>query len=402
MQRTDRTGVRRLRVVHLSQGLDVGGQEKLLVEFARHVDRDRFDLTFVSLGDKGVVSQEIESLGWPVEALGQATGLQPILIWKLARLFRRLRADVIHTHNNRPLVYGAAAARLGGAGRFIHTRHGRSFGSTPRQVRLVSMAARCVDAFVCVSEDCARLSLTENVPARKVCCIWNGIDVERFAFLPVRQDGPAVIVARLSPEKDIDTLLQATALIRRQDPTFRLEIAGDGRCRTDLEQETQRLGLQGVVRFLGAVGDVPTLLRRARLFVLSSISEGISLTLLEAMARGLPIVATAVGGNPEVVQDGVTGLLVRPGRAEDMAAALLRLHRDADLRARCGAAGRERVENHFDIRSMVRRYEGFYVGTRNVGDAAFCRNARPIKPPAVRLHGALGRRAMPIANEGSA
>lgn len=355
----------RIRVVHLTQGLDMGGQEKLLVEFARHADRDRFDLRFVSLSGMGELARDIEALGWPVVALDQAAGLRPLLVLRLAQMFRRWRTDVVHTHNNRPLVYSALAVRAAGVKRFVHTRHGQSFGATPRQVRLVGLAARWVDAFVCVSQDSARLSVTQKVPARLVRCIWNGIDTARFPFLPARREGPAVLVARLSPEKDIATLLRAVSLACRQDRSFRLDIAGEGPCRPELEHLAHELGLGEPVRFLGQVRDVAGLLAGARLFVLSSLSEGISLTLLEAMARGLPLVVTAVGGNPEVVEDGATGLLVPARDPEKMAEALLRLQGDFSLRQQMGAAGRHRVERHFDIRRMVARYEGLYQAKPN-------------------------------------
>lgn len=352
----------RLRVLHLTQGLDMGGLEKLLVEFARHADRDRFELRFASLSGKGEIAREIEALGWPVEALDQASGLRPLLVYRLAKLFRRWKIDVLHTHNNRPLIYSALAARIGGVRRFIHTRHGRSFGSTPRQVRLVSVAARYVDRFVCVSQDSAALSVKQQIPASKVCSIHNGIDAERFEFHPVRDEGPAVIVARLSPEKDIETLLRATAIAVGQDRTFRLHIAGDGPCRPALERLAASLGLRENVTFLGKVQDVAGLLARSRFFVLSSISEGVSLTLLEAMARGLPCIATDVGGNPEVVRDHVTGLLVPVREPQSLAEALLRLHSDRQLRRRLGEAGRARVLERFEIRGMVRQYEDLYQG----------------------------------------
>lgn len=375
-------GGQRTRVLHLSQGLDMGGQEKLLVEFARHADRDRFDLRFVSLGAAGVLARDIRDLGWPVTALEQPSGLRPLLVLRLAQLFRHCRAEVVHTHNNRPLVYSALAARAAGVRRFIHTRHGQSFGASPRQIRLVGVAARWVDAFVCVSQDSARLSVEQKVPARLVRRIWNGIDTARFAALPARSEGPAVLVARLSPEKDIATLLRAAALVLQKDPSFRLDIAGEGPCRGDLERLAAELRLGERVRFLGQVHDVAPLLAGARQFVLSSISEGISLTLLEAMARGLPLVATAVGGNPEVVADGVTGILVPPRDPERMAQALSRLHGDFHLRREMGQMGRQRVEEHFDIRRMVARYEALYEeksrrnGSRQPGDTPLISEVR--------------------------
>jgi glycosyltransferase involved in cell wall biosynthesis len=339
----------------------MGGLEKLLVEFARYADRQRFDLHFLSLSTRGRLANDIEACGWPVTALDEPDGVRPGLVWRLARAFRRLGADVVHTHDDKPLLYGAPAAALAGVPRQIHTRHGQAFFLRPRQARLISLAARLTDGFVCVSEDSARVTVRRHgVAPRGVSTIWNGIDLGRFAYSGPRADGPAVTVARLNPEKDMATLLRAVALVVRSQPAFRLEVAGDGPCLADLKQTAADLRLNGHVRFLGLVSDVPALLIRARLFVLSSVSEGVSLTLLEAMARGLPVAATRVGGNPEVVADGDTGLLVPARSPAALAEALLRLYGDADLGRRLGLAGRRRVEAHFDVRRMVARYEALY------------------------------------------
>jgi sugar transferase (PEP-CTERM/EpsH1 system associated) len=349
-------------VVHVTPGLDMGGLEKLLVEFARHADRERFALRFVVLGERGILADDIEACGWPVTALEQPEGLRPGLALRLVRRLRRWQADVVHTHDDRAHLYGTFAGRLARVSRIVHTRHGRSPQLSRRQKMLVSAAARWIDHFVCVSEDCARLAVEQGVRADRVRTICNGIDVQRFAYTGPQANGPAVIVARLSPEKDIDTLLRAAALVVAQDAAFRLEIAGDGPCREALRQTCAELGLEGHVRFLGQVRDVPGLLARASLFVLSSVSEGISLTLLEAMACGLPLVATRVGGNSEVIADGETGFLVPPQNPPALADALLRLHRDPGLGARLGQAGRSRVEARFDVRRMVAQYEALYQG----------------------------------------
>jgi len=352
---------RRMRVVHVTQYLDMGGQEKLLVEFARHADRSRFDLHFVCLSNKGPLANEIEKLGWPVTAFNSPSGFTPGLIPRLALFFRRQSANVVHTHESRPLVYAAPAARLACVKRVIHTRHGRSSDSTPRQIYLTNLAARCVDFYVSVSEDCTRLTLAEGLKWTRLETIRNGIDIERFSFVGPTPGGPAVIVARLNPEKDIATLLQATALVAREDPNYRLKIIGDGPQRGDLEKLKDELGLRNVVAFLGMRDDIPTLMGTASVVVLSSVSEGISLTLLEAMARGLPVVATKVGGTPEIVSHGLTGLLVPPSAPRMMADALLELRRDPLRSRQMGVAGRKRVEEFFDIRRMVARYEEIYT-----------------------------------------
>ena len=353
----------RLRVAHVTLGLDVGGQEKLLVEFAHCADRRRFDLHFVSLGGRGVLAGDLEAWGWPVEALGEPSGFRPGLVLRLARFFRDRRIDVVHTHDERPHIYGAFAARLAGVRRLVHTRHhGMAFRLTPRQAGLVRLAARLTDRFVCVSADSAGQAVRHGVSPRAVRVLHNGIDLTRFAPAAFRGDGPVVTVARLSPEKDIDTLLKATALAAGEDADFRLEIAGDGPCMADLRRTAAELGLDNRVTFLGAVRDVPALLARAGLFVLPSRTEGVSLTLLEAMATGLAVVATQVGGNPEVVADGETGLLVPPGDPAALAAAMLRLRGNEWERRRMGQAGRRRVERRFDVRRMTAEYERLYLG----------------------------------------
>jgi glycosyltransferase involved in cell wall biosynthesis len=350
----------KLRVAHVALQLDVGGMEKLLVEFARHVDRQRMDLQFVCLGKRGIVADEIEACGWPVTALDEPDGLRPGLVVRLARLFWQRGVDIVHTHNTKPLIYAAPAARLAGVKRVIHTRHGQRFFAGRRENFAFRCAAAVTHRLVCVSHDAVRLSAREGISGRRVAMIWNGIDLSRFAYAGPVEDGPVVVVARLSPEKDVGTLLEAAALAVKQLPSFRLHIAGDGPCLQPLRQKNESLGLNRIVTFLGQCRDVPGLLAGASLFVLPSLTEGISLTLLEAMARGLPVVATRVGGNPEVVAHGKTGLLVATRSPVELADAMVKLLQAPEERRQLGLAGRHRVEKHFDARRMVAEYEALY------------------------------------------
>jgi glycosyltransferase involved in cell wall biosynthesis len=351
----------RLRVAHVSMGLDVGGQERLLVEFAKHAERARFDLIFISLTGRGKLARTIEDLGWPVFALEEGPGLRPGMVFRLARLFRRMSVDVVHTHDDKPLLYGCVAVRLAGVRRNIHTQHhGLLPQMTPRQRKLTAWAGRLADSFVCVSQDGARHMEETGLPARSITTLWNGIDLERYPHKGPRAGGAAVAVARLSPEKDIANLLRAVALVIPSAPDFRLEIAGDGPLYAELRQLTTKLHLEKQVCFLGEVDNVPGLLERAGLFVLPSRTEGISLTILEAMACGLPVVATAVGGNPEVVLPGVTGLLAPAGDPVALAKCLLQFWKNPEEGRLMGNAGRRRVETQFDIRVMLARYERLY------------------------------------------
>jgi glycosyltransferase involved in cell wall biosynthesis len=349
------------RVAHVTLGLYIGGQERLLVEMARHRDQARFDWTVIVLGSRGPLADALEELGVRVMPLDAPTGLRVSLWRQLALLFRNERFDVVHSHDDRPLIYAMPAAWWAGVKRRIHTHHhGRLPGISNRQRFLICRAARFAQHFTCVSDDSARFMIEQGVPAKIVCTIRNGIDLRRFAFQGPSDDGPVVTVARLSPEKDVANLLRAAQAVVAQAPTARFEIAGDGPCRADLTQLAQELKLTEHVLFHGEVRDIPALLARARLFVLPSQSEGISLTLLEAQARGLSVVATAVGGTPEVVDTGSTGLLVPAHDSAALAQAILTILGDPARGKAMGAAGRRRVESCFDIRTMTKQYEALY------------------------------------------
>ena len=350
----------RSRVAHIVLQLDTGGMERLLVEFARHADRSRFDLRFVSLTTRGRVADEIEALGWPVECLKIRSGLRPGLVWRLSTLFKAWGTDVVHAHNTKPLLYAAPAARLAHVPRMIYTRHGQRHGASRKETWLYRLAAKFVDGVACVSRDGAERSIREGINPDKVVTVWNGIDTSRFSYTGPRAKGPVVMVGRLSPEKDVETLLKAAAIAVANEPDIRFEIAGDGQCMADLKESARTLGVDHVVTFLGNVRDVAGLLQRASLSTLSSVTEGISLTLLEAMSRGLPVVATRVGGNPEVVAEGETGLLVPSRDPALLAEAILAVWRNPEMGAEMGLAGRRRVEAHFDVRQMVAKYEQLY------------------------------------------
>ena len=351
---------RRIKIAHIALQLDVGGMEKTIVEFARRADRERYELMFVSMTTAGPVFDEIKELGWPVEALGIASGFRPGIIIRLSRLFREWNTDIVHAHNTKPMLYGAPAARLARVPVVIYTRHGQRHGATPKQNILFRLAAKCIDSVVSVSSDSARRSADDGIASSRLHTIRNGIDLDRFQFRGPFPDGPAVTVGRLSPEKDIATLLQAAAIAIREQPDFHLEIAGNGSCLDELRRLAAHLGIVKSVTFLGNVNDIPALLARASMSVLSSVTEGISLTLLEASARGLPVVATNVGGNPEVVVHETTGILVPPKDPTSLADAMLRLWRDPALRLRMGLAGRHHVKTQFDVRRMIDEYERLY------------------------------------------
>ncbi len=356
---------RRRRVAHVSLGLDIGGLERLLVEFARRADRGRFDLIFVSITDRGKLADNLEAAGWPVVALDMPPGLRPQIALRLAKLFRERECAVVHTHDDKPLVYGSLAVRLARVRRHVHTQHhGVLPQMTARQGKLVAWAGRLPHAFVCVSRSSAAAMTDLGLSPDRISVIWNGIDLDKYPYAVPKPEGPAVTVARLNPEKDLASLLRATAVVVQSLSRFRLEIAGDGPERTALEQLAGSLGLRDHVRFLGEIHDVPSLLARASMFLLSSRTEGVSLTILEAMARGLPVVATSVGGNPEVVAHETTGILVPVGDPDALATQVLWLARHPHIGEAMGRAGRSAWKRFSIVAAWLPTTSAFIWGRR--------------------------------------
>jgi glycosyltransferase involved in cell wall biosynthesis len=349
----------RINIAHVCWQLELGGLERLLVDFARHADRERFSLRCISLNGRGRIADELEALGVEVTSFPETRRPGAIMIGRLVELLARWDIRIVHTHNSAPLMYAAPAAALVGA-MVVHTRHGRGMSATRRQRTLARAASHLVERFVCVSAESAAIASYQRFCPQRINVIRNGVNLEIFPYRGLKSDGPIVAVARLSPQKDLGSLIRAMALAVRENSTLRLEIAGEGESRLELENLISEFDLHEHVGLLGAVDDIPGLLQSASQFVLSSRHEGLSLSILEAMATGLPVVATRVGGNAEVVVDGRTGFLVEPGDPQAIANALLTIHHDPTRARRMGAAGRRRVEGQFDVHRMIQQYETLY------------------------------------------
>jgi glycosyltransferase involved in cell wall biosynthesis len=308
----------------------------------------------------------------PLTALHRQPGFRPGLAMRVADAARRTGATVLHCHHYSPFVYGRLAA-LGLPGtRVIYTEHGRLSDDPPsRKRRMVNrLLTRGVHDLVAVSHDLRSHLLDEALPER-MRVIWNGIDpgeapspesraAARAALRATGDEYLVATVARLDPVKDLGTLIRAVAATRRQGQRLLLAIIGDGQERAALESMTAAEGVADAVRFLGHRDDARALLAGADVYANSSTSEGISLTLLEAMAAELPVVATGVGGSPEVVVNGETGRTVPARDASAMAGALLDLDTNRSTALRMGREGRRRVLRHFTIDRMVQDYASIY------------------------------------------
>jgi sugar transferase (PEP-CTERM/EpsH1 system associated) len=372
--------VRGAAVAHLVSHLRGGGLEQCVVNLANHLADDGWRPYIFCLQRSGDLERKLRD-GVTVRSLDKKPGNDFRLPWRLAALLKRDGIDVVHCHNWSTLLEGLLAARLAGVRAVVHTQHGldygfdadRSFLRDRTRLVLKRFASRGLGHVVAVSREVRDTIVTGwRVPEARVSVIHNGIEPapepptpdERAARRAELGLSPFDLVVgsvgALRPVKDYPMLLDAFARVRRELPGARLVLVGNGPSRADLEAQAQRLELGRAVHFCGWRSDASALLPLMDVFALSSRSEGISLAVLEAMAAGLPVVATRVGGNPEIVEDGVSGLLVPPSDPQAMAAALVALARDPRRRQTLGASGRARGAA-FSLPRMIERYEEMYA-----------------------------------------
>ncbi len=357
-----------MRIVHVVQGLGIGGQERLVASLSRVLAARGHEPAIVSLSTGGEVRAEVD--GVPVYDVTRADGVDASVVTRLASLLRRLRADVIHTHNPSPMLHGVPAALLARVRRRVHTKHGVNVYGR-KGLWAARAAVRVIDALVAVSPETASVARRkERVPEHRLRVVPNGIPLSCFApdadaRARIRAElgipeGAFVVgtVGRLAPEKDYPLLVRALA--PALGDFMRLVIVGDGECRDRL-RESIPPECAAYVSLTGARRDVPALLAAFDLFALSSRTEGLPLAVPEAMATGLPVVATAVGGLPSVVTRDC-GVLVPPGDANALGGAVDALARDPDRARAMGAAARRHALDHFSIDRMSDAYEAIYRG----------------------------------------
>lgn len=333
--------------------------------------RSSMDVAVCCLDHTGAWGDELARDGVVVESLHREPGFHPTLAGGIAHVASRTGAAVLHCHQYSPFVY-AALARVWRPGlRLVFTEHGRLSDAPPStKRRLVNpILARGAHRIFSVSQDLRRHMIAEGLPASRIEVITNGVDPEarsefardelRVTLAVTTSTVVLITVARLDPVKDLATLLAAMDGAAREGVDLHLVVVGDGPERPALEAQAWSLGLASRVTFLGHREDARRWLSAADVYVSSSVSEGISLTILEGMSAGLPVIATAVGGTPEIV-DASCGLLVPSRDPAALTGAIVALARDPDRRRRLGAAARGRVLDSFTIDRMVDSYRQVY------------------------------------------
>ena len=360
--------------LQLIDGLNIGGAEILLRELSVGLLRRGFRVS-IGYSSSGPLVQELTSLGLPLTRLPRLLRIDPILFCGMVGLIRRESPQIVHTHLFKSDFHGRLAARIAGVPVVVSTLHSIDPWAQERSLgRLYGWTARFADRVIAVSEDVRRFHATyTGIPEEKLVTIENGVDIHRFAGLEsarrsVRKeldiDNAALVfgvVGRLTPPKDHSTFLKAAALILQKAPQARFLLVGEGPLRKDLELQAQEIGLGNALIFTGLRKDIPAVLAAVDVLVFSSLWEGLPVALLEGMAAARPVVATAVGGIPEVVLPDKSAILVPPGDADALAQACLRLASDSATRHSMGQAGLERVVARYSIDAMIDRTAALYA-----------------------------------------
>jgi glycosyltransferase involved in cell wall biosynthesis len=360
-----------VRVAHVVEDLNVGGLEKVIAAIAAGLDRRRFSPEVWCLARGGAVAAWIAQAGTPVRVLNLRTYHNPLNIIRLAARLRSARIGIVHTHGYFAGTFGRLAAALAGTSHVfchVHTSH---FGFYRRERIVDRCLAHVTCKIICISESVREFVVTEErIPLRKTCVVYNGVPpaaAEEARQSPAEAAAapgatPVVVsVGRLVRNKGHHVLLEAVEMLSRKLPRLGVVIAGDGPERASLGCEIQRRRLAARVTLAGVVERIDPLLRCADIFVLPSIHrEGLSLAALEAMRCGLPVIASRIGGVPEVVLDGGTGILVPPAQPQALAEAILRLAQNPAEGRRMGAGGQARVSRLFCQDKMIAQIEALY------------------------------------------
>jgi glycosyltransferase involved in cell wall biosynthesis len=358
--------------LHLLAAMPVGGAEDMVAAVVRGLDPETFEMGCAVMGEPGPVGEELRAAGYPMASLGLDLKRHSTrrLVAGVRRLLREVRPDILHTHLYHPNLYGRLAALglgLRGIVATVHNLYTRVKLHRCLWNRVLGRVSDYVMVFSPrVGQDVRRY---DGVPEARLRLVSPGVRVEalQLAATPgaarerLGLAGFVVgTVARLEEQKGHEYLLEAVHRVLPEIPELCVVLVGDGQRRANIEKQVEDLGLTRVVRLLGTRRDVPLILRALDLFLQPSLWEGIPLTLLEAMAAGLPVISTRVGRAPEVIREGDCGRLVPPGDSGALAAAILDAYRHPEQRRNWAAQARRRIVEHYSQEAMLRQFADLY------------------------------------------
>lgn len=367
----------KIKIMHLIPHLGLAGMETVVYNLVKNLDRNEFTTIICCLDESGTLGEELKDLGFKLHVTNRKSGIDYSLPFKIARLIKQEEVDIVHAHNSTAWFYGVLAVKLAGGCKIAVTRHGYEKEINKKDVIINRILSVFTDRIIMVSEDLRKyLIQIEKINPRKVNKVLNGIDITKFGSINInkdnikenfslaRNDKVIGIFARLSAIKNHMYLIESMPKIIEKIKNVKLLIIGwEDKNSVDtqrLKDRCKELKISNSVFFLGVRRNIPELLSIIDVCVLCSVKEGIPLALLEAMASEKPVVATNVGGNPEVVDDGRTGFLVPLNNTDELANAIIKILNDKEIAQKMGEEGYKKARRDFSLESMLQNYMNLY------------------------------------------
>lgn len=370
--------MKKIYIMHVVHGFGLGGMENGIVNLINGMDSNIFDFSICCLSKSGEAAKRIKRNDVEIFELHKKDGHDFFLWGKLSRLFQKEKVQIVHTHNWGTLFDGVIGAKIARVPIIVHSEHGLWYEDIlhikKRKLLTQKLIFNFIDQITTVCKDLERtlIKLT-GIKEEKVICIPNGVKLQRFDVeidkgskrreIGIQENDIVVgIIGSLDPIKDHKTFLYAGVEIIKEFPNAKFLIIGDGSLKEELLSLSEKIGLGKRVLFLGQRDDIPEILKIMDVFISSSLREGMSNTILEAMAVGLPVIATKVGGTPEIVVDGKTGFLVCPANPKELAEGIIKVLKNPQQAKNMGKAGQEKVRENFSLNKMIKSYENLYKG----------------------------------------
>ncbi len=365
----------KIRVLQIVEDLKVGGLERVIASIVSSLNRSKFKIETWCLAKGGSVAEELMDSGFKVRILGLKSYHQPTNIIRLARLLRRGKFHIVHTHGYFASTFGRIGVLFGERPVILTHVHSTYHEYAKRHLFIEKFLAGYTDKIICVSKAVQDFIIyNEGIPKEKTCVIYNGSCMSDSTDNPLSDKNHEAIpnlggkdvvitsVASLTENKGHRILLDACGKLIAEGKNIRLMIVGDGPQRLKLIEHAKVLGISSKVIFTGQQKNVGPLLKISDIFVLNSIRrEGLGLAVIEAMASGLPVVGSSIGGLQEVIADEISGLVVKPGDAHELYGAIKRLVEEESLRKQMGLQGRKIYEEKFTTENMIRQIEDLYI-----------------------------------------
>jgi len=354
--------MKKINLLYLATDSKIGGAENVILALIKGLDRNKYSIYLLVLSGAGPLIKEAKKLGIEAVSLKMKTRFDFISLLKIFPYLRGKKIDILHTHLYHSNILGYFIKKWKKIPIFLYTSHGLPIKKNSPLSQVNNSIMRKVNQrVIAVSSDIKRKLINYGkVKPEKIIVVYNGVDADQFIFKRESKNIFVGTVANLRPVKGHQYLLRAIPIVLERIPAAKFLIVGQGPLRKDLERLAKRLKITKNVIFTGYQKNIAEILAKLTLFILPSIRETFPVCLLEAMAASLPVVATDVGGIPEVVKDKETGLLVPPKNPEALATAILTLLQDKERAKNMGIAGRKKIEQDFTVEMMVRRNDEIY------------------------------------------